>query len=176
MSNHPSNLPIKWTLLFCVAVGLCACAHKKTRATLPHQQSNLESYSLDDLLIQHEGLQLKPYMDSSNKLTIGVGRNLDDTGISRDEALLLLHNDINRVETGLDKTIPWWRNLSENRQKVLVSMAFNLGLDGLMRFNRMLAALQDGDYSAAAEEMLASKWAAQVGVRAVELADMMENG
>ena len=176
MSNKPTKLPIQWAIVISVAMVLSSCAHKKTRPKLPHSESQLQSYSLDELLIQHEGLQLKPYMDSSNKLTIGVGRNLDDTGISRDEALLLLHNDINRVETGLDKTIPWWRNLSENRQKVLVSMAFNLGLDGLMRFNRMLAALQDGDYSAAAEEMLASKWAAQVGVRAVELADMMENG
>ena len=92
------------------------------------------------------------------------------------QALLLLHNDIDRVRRELDKSLPWWRNLSDVRQKVLISMAFNLGMGRLLQFNRMLSALQDGDYTAAAEEMLSSVWANQVGTRAIELADMMENG
>ena len=115
-------------------------------------------------------------MDARNKLTIGVGRNLDDLGISKDEAMLLLHNDIDRIRRELDKNLPWWRKLSDTRQKVLISMAFNLGLGGLLEFNRMLSALQDGDYATAAQEMLSSLWANQVGTRAIELADMMENG
>lgn len=138
--------------------------------------SALESYSVDELLIYHEGLRLKPYADAGNKLTIGVGRNLEDSGITRDEALLLLHNDIGRVTNALDEKLPWWKSLSDVRKKVLISMAFNLGVGGLLKFNGMLSALQDGDYATAAEQMLASKWASQVGTRAIELAYMMENG
>ena len=166
---------LKLTILLFILLDISACAHKKTRPQLP-QVSALEGYTIDQLLIYHEGLKLKPYMDGRNKLTIGVGRNLEDLGLSKDEAMFLLHNDIDRVRRELDKSLPWWRKLSEVRQKVLISMAFNLGTGGLLQFNRMLSALQDGDYAAAAEEMLSSVWANQVGTRAIELADMMENG
>lgn len=138
--------------------------------------SQLEAFSIDELLIRHEGLRLKPYADAGNRLTIGVGRNLDDSGITREEAMLLLHNDIERVSRELDQKLPWWRGLSETRQKVLVSMAFNLGMPKLLGFRNMLAALEEGDFSAAAGHMLASRWAGQVGSRAAELAYMMENG
>ena len=104
------------------------------------------------------------------------GRNFDDTGIIKDDVLLLSRIDIDRITKQLDMNLPWWRNLSEARQKVLISMAFNLGVEGLMGFTRMLSALQDGDYSVAAEEMLASKWPTLVGNRAMVLAAMMENG
>ena len=173
MNSH--NLLTKLTILLFVLFDISACAHKKTRPELP-QVPELERYTIDQLLIYHEGLKLKPYMDARNKLTIGVGRNLDDLGISKDEAMLLLHNDIDRIRRELDKSLPWWRKLSETRQKVLISMAYNLGVGGLLEFNRMLSALQDGDYATAAQEMLSSLWANQVGTRAIELADMMENG
>lgn len=157
---------------------ISGCASKKhiklPASALP--TSSLQSYSLDELLIHHEGLRLKPYMDSGNTLTIGVGRNLDELGISKEEALLLLHNDIARITNELDENLPWWRSLSDARKKVLISMAFNLGISKLLSFNQMLSALESGDYSAAAEQMLSSKWASQVGNRALELAYMMENG
>ncbi len=173
MNSHEPIL--KLTILLVIILNVSACAHKKVRPKSP-QVSILESYDIDQLLIYHEGLKLKPYMDGRNKLTIGAGRNLEDLGISKEEALLLLHNDIDRVGRELDKSLPWWRKLSDVRQKVLISMAFNLGMGRLLQFNRMLSALQDGDYTAAAEEMLSSLWAKQVGTRAIELADMMENG
>jgi lysozyme len=177
MSSVQNIFP-KFTVLLFVSLSISACAHKKAHTRLPPvaAPSSYSSYSVEELLIQHEGLQLRPYMDASNKLTIGVGRNLDDTGITRDEALLLLHNDIDRITQQLDVSLPWWRSLSVTRQNVLISMAFNLGVQGLLGFTRMLSYLQDGDYSGAAEEMLSSKWATQVGNRAVELAGMMENG
>lgn len=157
---------------------LSACASRK-HIQLPASSpsaSVLESYSIEDLLIYHEGLRLKPYTDIGNKLTIGVGRNLEDSGISKEEAMMLLHNDIKRVSAQLDENIPWWRSLSDTRQKVLISMAFNLGLTGLLGFHDMLSSLQEGDYSTAATHMLNSRWASQVGNRAMELAYMMENG
>ena len=136
----------------------------------------LRAYTMEELLVHHEGLRLKPYLDSANKWTIGIGRNLSDSGISEDEAFYLLRHDLQRVTRELDQNLPWWRELSEVRQKVVVSMAFNLGISGLLGFRDMLSAAEAGDYSTAARHMLGSRWAAQVGRRAVELAYLMENG
>jgi len=161
-----------------VMFDISACSSKK-HVELPASAlsaSKLQSYDIDELLIYHEGLRLKPYMDSGNILTIGVGRNLEQLGITKEEALFLLHNDVARVSRELDAKLPWWRSLSDTRQKVLISMAFNLGMSRLLAFNGMLSALESGDYSEAAEHMLASKWASQVGNRAIELAYLMENG
>ena len=131
---------------------------------------------LKAVLIRHEGLRLKPYRDTVGKLTIGVGRNLDDRGITKDEALYLLSNDINIVESELDRELPWWRYLDDIRQEVLVNMAFNMGLPKLKKFKRFLSALEKGNYETAADEMLASRWAIQVGRRADELSRAMREG
>lgn len=127
-------------------------------------------------LVKHEGLRLKPYRDTVGKLTIGVGRNLDDVGISKDEAAMMLDADITKVDQALGNALPWWDALDDVRQRVLANMAFNLGVLGLLKFKRTLARVAAGDYSAAADEMLSSKWAAQVGARATELAAMMKTG
>lgn len=123
-------------------------------------------------LTRDEGLRLKPYVDTVGKLTIGVGRNLTDVGISETEAQLLLRNDIAAAEQLLDAHIAWWRRLDEDRQRVLVNMAFNLG-PRLLEFKRTLYYVANGDYESAAAAMLESKWAQQVGPRAVRLADRM---
>lgn len=127
-------------------------------------------------LRRDEGERLKPYRDTVGKLTIGVGRNLDDVGLSSEESAYLLANDINKVLRQLDEKLPWWRGLCFNRQRVLINMAFNLGIAGLLGFKNTLAAVQAGQYDKAAEGMLSSKWASQVGKRAVRLADLMRNG
>jgi len=178
MKNLLSPWIIPSLFSFFVLSGISGCA-SKPHIKLPSSAlpaSALQSYSLDELLIYHEGLRLKPYMDSGNTLTIGVGRNLDELGISKEEAMILLHNDIIRVSNELDEHLPWWRSLSDTRQKVLISMAFNLGISKFLSFQQMLSALESGDYSAAAEHMLSSKWASQVRNRAMELAYLMENG
>jgi lysozyme len=127
-------------------------------------------------LKRDEGVRLKPYTDTVGKLTIGVGRNLADVGISDDECTALLQNDVARTVAALDKSLPWWRKLDPVRQRVLVNMAFNLGMTGLLTFKNTLAAVQGGSYAAAAAGMLASKWATQVGDRAERLAEMMRTG
>lgn len=129
---------------------------------------------LVQLLIKHEDLKLKPYPDTAGKLTIGIGRNLTDNGISRPEALFLCDNDIARVMGELDRHCPWWRTLTESRQMVLADMCFNLGITKLMLFRRTLAAIEAGDYAKAAVEMLRSKWSLDVGKRAIELSAMMK--
>lgn len=119
------------------------------------------------------------YTDSLGYLTIGVGRLIDKRKggkLSGDEILYLLNNDINEVEEELDKRLPWWKRMSEARQNVLANMRFNLGMQGLLGFKNTLKAMEDGRYDDAADGMLASKWASQVGDRAKRLADIMRKG
>lgn len=123
-----------------------------------------------------EGKRNKPYRDTVGKITIGVGRNLTDVGLSDDEITLLLANDIKRVCDELDSNLSWWRGMSEARQEALANMCFNLGIGALLGFKNTLDAMQEGRYDAAANGMLASLWARQVGARAQRLAEMMKNG
>ena len=124
----------------------------------------------------HEGERLKPYRCTAGKLTIGVGRNLEDRGITREEAAYLLTNDIAAEERELLRALPWVAKLDEVRQRVLLDMAFNMGVVGLLAFKRTLATIQAGDYQRAAAMMLDSKWAGQVGQRAERLSRMMATG
>ena len=89
-----------------------------------------------NLLITHEGLRLKPYRCAAGKLTIGVGRNLEDVGITEEEALYLLKNDIRRVINELKDVLPFWNELSKTRQEALIDMCFNLGLSRFWALKR----------------------------------------
>lgn len=131
---------------------------------------------LEEQLLVDEGLRLKPYKDTVGKLTIGIGRNLDDVGITKDEAIILLRNDIARTTKDVIANIPWWSGLDEVRRDVIINMAFNLGIEGLLKFKRTLLSIQNGEYEQASKEMLESKWAKQVGNRAKRLAEMMRTG
>ena len=131
--------------------------------------------ALRQQLIQHEGLRLTPYVDTVGKVTIGVGRNLTDVGLSREEALHLLTNDIEAVITDC-MTFPWFPTLNAVRQRVICDMRFNLGPARLRQFRHTLAAVADGRYADAATGMLASRWATQVKGRARRLAEMMRTG
>jgi lysozyme len=130
-----------------------------------------------DQLVRHEGLKLKPYRCPAGKLTIGVGRNLDDCGISQKEAFVLLENDILSCERELLSEIPEiYSGLNETRKSVLLNMCFNLGISGLIQFTNTLAFIGSGDFEKAANGMLASRWAKQVGRRAIELSELMRKG
>lgn len=132
--------------------------------------------NLRDQLKRDEGVKLKPYVDSVGKLTVGVGHNLTDNGISQAVCDVLLDEDLANVQSALDSHLPWWKHLDEARGGVLQNMAFNLGIMRLLDFRKMLAAVERGDWSAASYEMLNSKWAQQVGKRADRLALQMELG
>lgn len=131
---------------------------------------------IKDQLVLHEGLRLKPYKCTSGKLTIGVGRNLDDVGISEQEAFMLLDNDINKIINSLPFQFPFYSELNDARKAVLINMAFNIGMSGLFKFKNMLAAIRNGDFEQASYEMLDSVWAEQVGNRARQLANQMASG
>lgn len=126
------------------------------------------------MIKKHEGLRMKPYHCTAGKLTIGYGRNLDDRGITEEEADRLLHNDILLCSLQLDRDLPWWKHHPENVQMVLMDMCFNLGIAGLLEFKRTLGYIRDQNYSAAAVNMLKSKWASQVGPRAKELSVLIQ--
>ncbi|MDI9350363.1 MAG: glycoside hydrolase family protein [Candidatus Symbiobacter sp.] len=127
-------------------------------------------------LRRDEGVRNKPYKDSVGLTTIGVGRNLDQVGLSDAEIAFLLENDIKRVAADLDRELPWWRNMTENRQRALANLGFNMGIRTLLGFKKTLAMLQNGQYDQAATNLLASKYATQVGPRATRIADQIRLG
>ena len=131
---------------------------------------------LTDELIRDEGLRLKPYHCTAGKLTIGIGRNIEDNGISETEARYLVQNDILRCVGELDRTIPWWRNLNEARQRALLNMVFNMGISRVLAFKKMLTALQMGQWEEAATQALDSQWAKQVGARSQRIAAAIREG
>jgi lysozyme len=136
----------------------------------------MDKTKLAEQLKKHEGLRLKPYTDTVGKLTLGIGRNLEDKGITEQEALFMLNNDVDYFYGQLNKKLTWFKSLDDARQNVLINMAFNLGVAGLLSFVNTLSAISYGHYSQASREMLDSKWAKQVGYRAEELAEQMRTG
>jgi len=138
-----------------------------------------------DQLKRHEGLRLKAYHCTAGALTIGYGHNLDanpirglgpTSTISKEEASEILERDCRSFAVQLDGYLTWWRLLSLPRQAVLLNMAFNMGVPTLMTFTNTLFAVQKGYFGNARSGMLNSRWASQVGRRAVELAQQMLTG
>jgi lysozyme len=142
----------------------------------------------DPLLLQElrrdEGVSYVQYLDTMGIPTCGVGHNLKahplpsswSFPLSDEQVDGLLSADLLMTISGLDAHLGWWRTLTCARQRVLVNMAFNLGVAGLLGFKNTLAAIQRGHYEQAASGMMASKWAQQVGARADRLAVMMRVG
>ena len=134
-------------------------------------------------LIKDEGYKYEIYLDHLGYPTFGVGHLVLETDeehgqpvgtpVSEERILECLSKDIDIVCDELDMKDPWWRNLDDNRQRVMANMCFNLGHPRLSNFKKFLAALEEGDYEKAAVEMMDSRWASQVGDRAVRLRDRM---
>ena len=129
-----------------------------------------------DQLRRDEGVRLKLYTDTVGKLTIGVGRNLSDVGISYEEATTLLQNDVVKAQEELVANLPLYTALDPIRQAALVNMVFNLGIHGFLTFTTAIGYMQAGNWDAAATELLNSKWARQVGERATRLAEQIRTG
>jgi lysozyme len=135
--------------------------------------------NLKEQLKRDEGVVRYAYEDSLGFLTIGCGRLIDDRrsgGLSPSEIDFLLANDISEKSAQVLEALPWARDLNEPRLAVLINMAFQMGIRGLLGFPGMLGAVRTGDYKAAAEHMLDSKWEKQTPTRAHRLADQMESG
>ena len=148
-------------------------------------------------LIAHEGLRLQVYQDTLGIDTIGIGRNLEDRGITKEEldwmdmpnmdavyehgireadAMYLAQNDVQIVEEELLRAHPCVEDLDAVRQLVVMDMAFNMGVPRLCKFKKMWNAIHEKKFDLAAKEMLDSRWAIQVKSRAVKLSNAMHNG
>ena len=129
--------------------------------------------SFEDMLIRHEGDRPTPYIDSLGVQTIGIGHNLHKP-LSRAAIMQIFKDDLADAKNDCLHAFPWFADLDEPRQWVLINMCFNLGLPRLQGFYKFLAAVERGDYDTAATEMLDSLWAKQVKGRAKELAALMQ--
>jgi len=119
-----------------------------------------------DMLVRHEGTMCNLYQCSEGRWTIGVGRNLSDRGITEEEAMYLLDNDIKRVMSQLDQYWPVFRTFPEKAQLCCVDMSFQMGIKGFMGFRRTRALMEMGMWLQASEELLDSKYAIQTPNRA----------
>ena len=134
---------------------------------------------LEEQLKRHEGFVSHAYQCPAGFWTIGYGRLIDERrggGITKEEALHLLRNDMRRVEMALSRRVTYWDDLPPRKRQALLNMAFQLGVDGLMGFRRMWAAIARRDWDAAAREALDSRWARQTPRRAEEIAGMLRDG
>jgi len=131
---------------------------------------------LIETLKRHEGVKDTLYKCTADKWTIGVGRNLEDVGLSEDEIDYLLQNDIERTKNLIERYMPWYNDLDEVRQEALINFVFNVGIGTAMKFKNAMAALEAHDYDTAAIEMMDSNWAKQVGNRAIEVTKMIRTG
>lgn len=164
-----------------------------------HKGKTMDTYdqaAFERQVTPEEGERLRSYKDTVGKWTIGIGRNLDDVGISPDETKLLgitrescmehgitqpqcdvlFANDCARSAAALDAHLPWWRSLDKVRQRVLLDLTFNMGIHGLMQFKNTLSLIQQLKYNAAADALHQSKWDQQVGQRAPRLEKMLRTG
>ena len=129
--------------------------------------------NIKDFIIKHEGLKLKPYTCPAGKLTIGVGRNIEDNGISEDEAMILLENDIKRCEAELVDIFTEFYTYPENVQIALIDMIFNLGKTRFLKFKNMIQAIKERDFLKASKEARNSRWCRQVRTRCDDVVEMM---
>lgn len=130
----------------------------------------------DNYVAKHEGEVLTPYKCSRGVLTIGRGHNLEH-GISKAASDFIFKEDMDKAEADLKKYLPEvYDKLDANRQLVLIDMCFNLGVGGLLKFKKMLAAIRMGDYEKAAEELMDSAYARQVPERADENKNILLTG
>lgn len=149
---------------------------------------------MDQLINQikrHEGFSDHAYRCPAGKLTIGYGYNLDANplgltpivvkyalmnGMAEHEAERLLTLMVERCIDQLDAALPWCVSIGSVRHDVLINMAYNMGISGLLKFTKTLSLIRNGAYGTASVEMLKSKWADDVGHRAVELSEQMQSG
>jgi lysozyme len=135
-----------------------------------HMKINLRT-----LIVEHEELRRFPYVDTAGKITIGIGYNLTDRGISYTWINERYEEDVSFFYNNLCRDFPWFNDLDENRKIVLIDMCF-MGYKKFLEFEKLLAAMERGDYESAALEILDSKWAIETNIRAIQDAQIMRTG
>ena len=135
---------------------------------------NLER--LKKQLVTDEGLKLKPYRCTADKLTIGVGRNIEEVGISEEEAMFLLDSDIENVTNQCSYSFDWFDDLNDVRKEAIVNLVFNMGLSKFKQFKKTISFIESSDFERAGTELLDSNYARQVGKRSSREATMLADG
>lgn len=161
------------------SMNLCKKIFRSLFGKSLQKEKELEDLLFDQLredLIKDESLELTLYLCPEGFYTIGVGRNLDANGISEDEAMYLLDNDINRVFHELKNNFDWFQQINTARKAALMNVCFNIGISSLKKFKKMIKACAEGDWNTAADELLDSKYAQQVGQRANRLSEQLRSG
>lgn len=167
---------------------------KKLFGKTEKMEAKMEMLDMAEMITRlkmHEGCSLKPYKCPAGKLTIGIGRNVEDNpltaeelrvvgdwkhGITREAAHYLCRNDIERCIADLKKNLKWFDGLDKERKYALIDLCFNMGIRTLLTFKKTLASIAGGNYRTAAEQLLQSKYASQVGKRAKRIAKLIETG
>ena len=144
--------------------------------------------SVIDSIVGHEGFRSHVYLDAQGFLSLGHGTTVgrisgdsiyslafhsDGVGITKAQARGLVKDRVSQIRERLARLVDEWWGLSKERRDVLVEMAYQLGVNGLMNFKRMFLALAERDYERAAAEMLDSRWARQTPERARRLTEIM---
>jgi|TARA_R110000782_G_C14661813_1_gene397936 lysozyme len=133
----------------------------------------MDMVRLRETITRHEGSRLQMYQDSLGIWTIGVGHNIQEKGISPKVMELMLDEDLEEAISELKRSVSFFSKMPQQVQEALVNLSFNLGIPRLMQFKKTLALLREGDFESAADELLDSRYAEQVGRRALEIADMI---
>ena len=133
----------------------------------------MDMVRLRETITRHEGSRLQMYQDSLGIWTIGVGHNIQEKGISPKVMELMLDEDLEEAISELKRSVSFFSKMPQQVQEALVNLSFNMGIPRLMQFKKTLALLREGDFESAADELLDSRYAEQVGQRALEIADMI---
>tara|TARA_R100001126_G_scaffold79250_1_gene47672 strand:+ start:132 stop:542 length:411 start_codon:yes stop_codon:yes gene_type:complete len=128
---------------------------------------------LSKQLLYHEGIRLKPYRCSADKLTIGIGRNIEDVGITEEEAFYLLNNDIKKVVEQCQRNFEWFDGLNDLRKEAIVNLVFNMGFGKFLQFKKTIKHIENEEFELAGAELLDSRYARQVGQRAIDVANQL---
>lgn len=140
------------------------------------EMTTIDEAKMENLIKLQEGLQLKLYTDTRGFASIGYGRNLSTNGIRQSEANLMFANDLADIENELRLNIPWYTQLNDARQAIIISMAYNLGISGLMGFKDFLRAAEAGDTKNASQAILDSNAARELPNRYERLSYIWETG
>ena len=143
------------------------------KGPMPTYLSDGSVETLTQRIERHEGLRLKPYTDTTGKITIGVGHNLTDDGLTLVQVEDIFENDLQTAQDALRRDLPWTDALTPIRREVFVELSFNLGMPRLLLFTTFLSFAEAGDWDHASADLLTTKWAVQVKSRAVELAHLL---
>lgn len=145
------------------------------RPTPAEEEVIMDHHKVAQDLVRDEGMRCKPYEDAVGKVTIGVGRNLDDKGITHAEAAMLLHNDIEECVEHALEVFPAWDTMPEAAQHVVINMIFQLGAAGFRTFKVFIAHIRNCSWLGAAREVMNSKAARQTPARFQRHSDVLRS-